>query len=122
MNMNEKLIQTFDLKNNLVLELFDASKKITGDRYQVSLVSRIRIPIRNDLFGKELKSTDIEDIISALGEIVIYEDKDERNFVDEKEKADVLKELCDQVEVNALKYYRHPNFAGKFVLKTYQSL
>ena len=120
--MNEELIQTFDLENNLVLELFDASKKITGDRFQVSLVSRIKIPIRNDLFGKELKSPDIEDIISALGETVIYEEKDERNFVDEKEKAEVLKELCDQVKINALKYYRHPNFAGRFVLKMYQAL
>ena len=120
--MNEELIKTFDLENNLVLELFDASKKITGDRYQVSLVSRIRIPIRNDLFGKELKSPDIEDIISALGEIVIYEDKDERNFGHQIGTPSGFRSEPWPVETNVLKYYRHPNFAGRFVLKTYQAL
>ncbi len=118
--MKEKLIKTVELKNNLTLELFDASKKIAGDRCLVSLISRIQIPINNYLFGeKDEKKPNIDDIIKELGEIVIFENKSDRNFVDEKEKDVIVNQLSDHVLINIMQYYSHINFGKNYILKKY---
>lgn len=118
--MKEKLIKTVQLKNNLTLELFDASRKIAGDRYLVSLISRIKIPIINYLFDeKDKKKPNIDDIIKELGEIIIFENKSDRNFIDEKEKNIIINQLRDHVLINIIQYYSHVDFGKKYVLKRY---
>ena len=118
--MKEKLIKTVQLKNNLTLELFDASRKIAGDRYLVSLISRIKIPIINYLFDeKDKKKPNIDDIIKELGEIIIFENKSDRNFIDEKEKNIIINQLRDHVLINIIQYYSHVDFGQKYVLKRY---
>lgn len=118
--MKEKLIKTVDLKNTLTLELFDASRKIAGDRYLVSLISRIKIPINNNLFDeKDAKKSNIDDIIKELGKTTLFEKKSDRNFVDEKEKDIILNKLRDQVLTNIVQYYSHADFGKKYVLKKY---
>jgi hypothetical protein len=115
--MEERLIETFDLGNNTVLQLIDASRKLVGDRYLVTLVSRINISIKENLLCDVSDCPCIDDIVNELGEILIYERKEERIFVDEREKDSVLSDLLSQFKDNVLKYYRHPDFVRQFILK-----
>jgi hypothetical protein len=43
--MNDKLIKTIVLGNGLILEIYDHSRKIAGDRWLVKMVSKVDIPI-----------------------------------------------------------------------------
>jgi len=43
--VNEKLINTIVLGNGLILEIYDHSRKVAGDRWLVKMVSKVDIPI-----------------------------------------------------------------------------
>ena len=43
--MNEKLIKTIVLGNGLIIEIYDHSRKVAGDRWLVKMVAKVDIPI-----------------------------------------------------------------------------
>ena len=47
--MQSKLIKTIDLENRMQLNLYDGSKKLAGDRWLVSLIIRMEIPVNEVL-------------------------------------------------------------------------
>ena len=62
----EQLIKTIPLKNNLTLELFDASKKIAADRWQVTLKARMAVPVEKAIAESRLdpaKAAEIRQIL-----------------------------------------------------------
>ena len=64
--MEKKLIKTINLKNNLILKAYDASKKIASDRWQITLLLNIEIPIRETLTGRS------DDAVRNIDEIIGY--------------------------------------------------
>ena len=118
--MEEKLIKTIDLENGLELKLYDASRKLAGDRWLVSLIARIEIPT-NKLLLKEDGSPllNIDEVRKALGEKLLFEQKREKIFIDEKEKDEVLKEIQDFFLSCSLSYFSHSDFPKKYVLKKF---
>ena len=118
--MEEKLIKTIDLENGLELKLYDASRKLAGDRWLVSLIARIEIPT-NKLLLKEDGSPllNIDEVRKALGEKLLFEQKREKIFIDEKEKDEVMKEIQDFFLSSSLSYFSHPDFPKKYVLKKF---
>ncbi len=54
--MKEKLIKTMDLKNSMYLKFYDNSKKLAGDRWLVSLIVRMEIPVAEVSINDEGKS------------------------------------------------------------------
>ena len=118
----KNLVDTVALKNGLRLDIFDASRKIAGDRYQVVMSARIEIDVAEALVSSACAVTDPESVVAALGKKVVFEQKGERNFVDEKEKEAVFKNLLNACLDNAGKYFAHDDFAAKYVLRTYRVL
>ena len=118
--MEEKLIKTIDLENGLELKLYDASRKLAGDRWLVSLIARIEIPT-NDLLLKKDGSPllNIDEVRKVLGEKLLFEQKREKIFIDEKEKDEVLKEIQDFFLSSSLSYFSHSDFPQKYVLKKF---
>jgi len=43
--VNDKLIKTIVLGNGLILEIYDQSREIAGDRWLVKMAAKINIPI-----------------------------------------------------------------------------
>lgn len=121
MNMKEKLIKTLELKNGLQLKIYDASRTMAGDRWLVSLIARMEIPVtkvleKNDSQPKE-NANEIKDV---LGERVIFEQKRDRIFVDIKEKDSVFQEMHDLFLVSSMDYLSRETFPKQFILKTYK--
>jgi len=114
-NMAETLMGSHSLSNGLVLEIFDGSRKIAADRWQILIKTRIRIPISDGLLGE-----DTEKIRKALGESVVFEKKEVRNFIDEKQKDDIVNSICEVIKAYGLSYYAHPQFGLRYVLKAYR--
>ena len=119
--MEEKLIQTVELKNRMKLTLYDCSRKLAGDRWLIKLIARMEIPISGMLFHRVFQSTEtINEIKNTLGEKVFFEQKRERYFIDETEKETVFKELYDNFMQNTLNYLSHDAFPEKYVLKRFR--
>jgi len=116
--MNETLIQTIALNNGQAVQILDASRTIAGDRWQVTLVVRMEIPVD----AVSLPDTDLpamEEIKKILGETVIFEVKKERNFIDEQKKQSVLDNMKDTFISISLPYLSHPEFPGRHITRKF---
>ncbi|MBU1180973.1 MAG: hypothetical protein KKF00_02170, partial [Proteobacteria bacterium] len=71
--MEHNFVRAMELKNNLKLKIYDNSKKMAGDRWLVSLIARIKVPV--DATSKLLSDSDIgnEEITELLGSEVLFE-------------------------------------------------
>ena len=118
--MEDNLIKTIDLENGLKLKLFDASRKLVGDRWLVSLIARIEMPINELLLKKDVSTLlNVDEVRKALGEKLLFEQKREKIFIDDKEKDEVMKGIQDLFLSSSLSYFSHPDFPQKYILKKF---
>ena len=118
--MEETQLKKIDLKNGLTLEFIDVSRKVAGDRYLVALKTKVTVPVEGKWFTEnDPAQPGIDDIIARLGNRVVFEQKKERNFIDEREKPAVLKDIMAVAEVYGVRYIGHPDFPRKLILKRY---
>lgn len=116
----EELIKAVDLENSMQLHFYNTSRKIAGDRWMVSLMVRMEIPVAATLVHGDGQLDDTgNDILRVVGETVVFEQKRERIFVAETEKDAVWEELCKTFEDSTLRYLAHDSFPKKYVLKVY---
>ena len=109
--MEEILIKSIKLENKLTIKLFDGSRKIAGDRWFVSLIARAEVPISMEFFKSGQKvEISIDEIRSALGEYIVFEQKFEKNFVDETEKAKIINRQKESFISGILPYIGLPQF------------
>jgi hypothetical protein len=119
--MKEKLIKTLDLENGLQLNVYDASRKLVGDRWLVSLIVRMDVPVAEALKKNSGESMEkIDEIKDMLGDSVLFEKKREKIFIDTAEKETAFKELCDMFLNSSLKYLSKEIFPKQYILKTYK--
>ncbi len=119
--MEKRLYKTFDLDNGHILEIHDQSRKIGKDAWLVIMKAAIKIDIREELFESDpVSEFKLKDIIDTLGSQIVYEYKNERNFILDHEKDKVFETLVKTFMDNLGKYVAKKQFPGKFVLKTYK--
>ena len=119
--MEELLIKKMELKNGLTLEFIDVSRKVAGDRYQVVLKTRVTVPVDEKWFPEnDPARPGLAEIVKKVGPEVAFEQKKERNFVDEREKTAVLKDITAVAEDYGVRYIGHPDFPRKLILKKYR--
>ena len=119
LSMKEKLIKTLALENRLQLKIYDASRKLAGDRWLVSLIARIEIPV-SEVLEKHDPQVNVKELKDVLGEQIIFEQKRQKTFVDHKDKESAFKEACDVFLDSSLKYLSKETFPKQFILKTYK--
>jgi hypothetical protein len=101
--------------------LYDASRKVTGDRWLVQLITRIKVPIDASLFDKaDLSIIDMEDIRHAFGAEIIFETKRGRNFIDQRKKGEVLEDMMNSFIIASSTYLSHNKFPQNFILNEYK--
>ena len=119
--MKEKLIETMDLENGMQLNFYDASRKIAGDRWLISLIVRMEIPITEVLIKDPGQSTErVNEIANVLGKNVLFEQKRERNFIDDTKKTEVFKELYDSFVNSTFVYLSNKAFPRKYITKKFR--
>jgi hypothetical protein len=118
--MEENIVKTIPLANDLTLELLDLSKKISEDAFQVNMTARVIIPVTESLFPAEtLGKITLENIISKVGPTATFEHRKERNFIMAPDKDKVFAHLVDTFMETLLPYVSKPSFPGKYILKCY---
>jgi hypothetical protein len=89
--LSEKLLSRHILGNGLPLEFWDLSRPVAGDRWEVVLEARIKVPLTAENLGPELGSR-LDEVISALGREVIFSQKEMRHFISSEEVTEIIKE------------------------------
>ncbi len=119
--MKEKLINTLDLENGLQLKIYDASRNLVGDRWLVSLIARMEVPVHK-MLEKDDPQPDVNpnEIKALLGDRIIFEQQRERIFVDVEEKESVFKEVYDMFVDSTLQYLSKETFPKHYILKKYK--
>jgi hypothetical protein len=115
--MAEELIKKIGLTNGLTLELYDASRRVAGDRWLVSLVAKIAIPNNSPFLDKaDASCNDMEAFQKAFGEKILFEKKRARNFIEERKKEETLEGLMTSFLSASLFYLSNDEFPRNFVL------
>ena len=115
--MAEVLVDSIALKNKLTLNLFDASRQITQDRWLVVLIAKIDVPVDPSIAS--IDEIDWKDLTAVLGSSVLFQKKRERNFVANEAKDAVFLSLRDNFKETLMDYLAHPDFAKRFILGRY---
>jgi len=119
--MEEKLIKTMDLTNGMQLNFYDGSRRLAGDRWLISLIIRMEIPVTEVSINHGEKSMEsVDEIKKVLGEKVLFELKRERIFVADSEKQTVFEEVYDFFIDSVLGYLSNKAFPKRYVLKKYR--
>ena len=98
--MPEKLIETITLPNGLILELWDKSRPMAGDRWLIALLAKVEVPVLPEYFSTLNNSEQAyRDLLAAYSDPLVFTQEKTRHFVDEKNIDDVLAELCQRIPV-----------------------
>lgn len=110
------LIETIALEDNITLKLFDDSKRLPDDHWQVTLTARLEIPVAALYRGATEALPPADELRAALGDPLVYEHKNVRQFVGTKEKPALLDSLIDTFKAKVFPYIArhafHVNYAA----------
>ena len=121
--MSERLIEKITLPNGLILEVWDTSRLMAGDRWLVSLLAKVEIAVLPEYFSTlDDGEQAYQDLVAAHGNSLVFTQEKVGLFVDEKETKDVLTRLCQRIKDNLVAYLGNPKFASLYVLKKYGDL
>ena len=121
--MEKRLIETITLPNGLILELWDKSSQMAGDRWLISLLAKMEVPVLPEYFSTLDNSEQAYlDLVAAYGDPLVFTQEKTRHFVDEKDSTDMLAGLCQRFKDNLLLYLGNPRFAYLYVMKKYGDL
>ena len=119
--MEEKLIRKMNLDNNLEIKFLDCSKKLMSDRWNLCLLMQIEIPVDENLRNAgDIQEEEISNIIDTVGNSLIFEQKREQVFIDERIKDETLNNMLSSAVDSMVKYLSHPEFAIKYIMKKYK--
>ena len=119
-----RLVVRQPLPNGLILELWDLSRPLVGDRWYTVLEARIAIPVRADDLPPDLKPM-ADQVVAALGPEISFSQTEERNFIAASAHPRLLQEMQDRILALAPGYFGHKDFAagcirGKFAARQKQ--
>jgi hypothetical protein len=120
--VGDKLIKTIVLGNGLILEIYDHSRNVAGDRWLVKMVSKIDIPIDyliRNARGSSKLNFQVDELKGFFDACVRYEHKRERNFISEKEKDVVFNDLLTSYIESTQAYLSHPDFPIRYAAREY---
>jgi len=85
--MLETIVKPISLDNDLELRFYDASRKIAGDRWQVTLFARIEVLIDQAKFlADEMHLDDFKTFMASCGNKITCKQNRTRNFIEANQK------------------------------------
>lgn len=121
--MAARLIEKVILPNGLIVELWDNSRRMAGDRWLVSLLAKMEIPVLAEYFSTlEDGEQACRDLVDAHGDPLVFTQEEVRHFVDDSKTKEALTGLCQRFKDNLIGYLGNPKFAPQYVMKKYGDL
>lgn len=119
--MDDGIVKELDLENNLHIKIYDRSKKLIGDRYQVIMQAEMDIPITQTILeNNDRLMPGIQELKNMLGDKVTFKQTREKIFIDEGEKEKVMSNMIDSFINDMIPYLSRPDFPVRFINRQYQ--
>jgi hypothetical protein len=106
------------LPNGLILEFYDRSRPMAGDRWQVVLEVRVPIAVSAGTLPADLKDRAPE-VVAALGPEISFTQQEIHYFIDVREVPALLAEMQERLLQGLSGYLSHPDFAGRYIRKKF---
>ena len=117
----EKLVDQIMLENGLILEIYDRSRQVAGDRWLVSFEARMDIAVTPEYFKDQgSENPGLGAIREVVGEKVTYNYEKSRQFITEEKKDEVFKGIKERFLETTLSYFSSANFPRNVILSRYQ--
>jgi hypothetical protein len=116
--MTERLLLRHSLPNGLILELYDCSRPMAGDRWQVILEVRLPIPVSVASLPPDLADR-AQEVVVALGPEIIFTQKEVHHFIDARKVPACLEEMQTRLVEGLKGYLGHPDFARRYIRKKF---
>jgi hypothetical protein len=121
MTVKERLIRRQTLANGLILEFYDVSRPMAGDRWQVVLEVRLPVPVQETSLPPELRQRAPE-VMAALGPELVFTQQDVRHFIDVGEVPAILEAMQARFLEGLGAYVSRPDFPGLFIRRKFTEL
>ena len=106
------MVEKIELDNGLVLEIWNYSRKLAGDRWLVGFLAQIGItPSKEDFSTEEYYTLFLEKTDGK----VYYRYRKERTFVPEREVENIFKNIKENFLRAAVPYPSHPDFKERLL-------
>lgn len=115
--ITKSLLRRQSLSNGLVLELYDLSRPMAGDRWQVILEVHVPIPV-GVVMPADLKERAAE-VIEALGPEIFFTQQEIHYFIDAREVPGLLEEMQERLLEGLIPYLSHSDFPGRYLRKKF---
>ncbi len=112
-------VQAMALDSGARLEVIDASRPLTGDRWRVEAIVRLTIPVSEEILGGDEPGAGLQEVRQRLGAQVSFEKRLERTFVAADQKAGCFREMVEGYLKRAAGYLSRPAFARSYVRRRY---
>lgn len=112
----EKLFSRHALNNGLVLEFWDLSRPVAGDRWQVVVEARVPLAVTAETLPPDLRPH-LDQVIAMLGENLVFAKQEVRHFIAAGEVANLLTQIEAQLLSSLRGYLGHPDFAPRLIRK-----
>jgi hypothetical protein len=121
--MSEKLLEKIILPNGLLLELWNNSRLLAGDRWLVLLVAKVEVPVLPEYFSTlDNGEQAYRDLVDSHGDPLVFIQEKAKHFVDGRKTEETITGLCQRFKDNLIGYLGNPKFAPQYVLKKYGDL
>lgn len=119
------LLEETTLANGLRLSFRDFSRLLAGDRWLVELRCEVLYPLTDELPAPQPEEPDSElraAILARLGDTLRFQIRRTRNFVDQRERDEVLGQLLASVKAHMLAYFAAPAFPARLYQDSWRRL
>jgi hypothetical protein len=119
-----KRIEQRRLENNMTLTVYDQSKKMVGDRWQVKVVCEVALPVAEEFFSR-LSEEDLAlqaEIRERMAGLILFSAAKERTFVAESDRDALVQLMVTEIMTSMLVYLNRPEFPEKLFARRYEEL
>ncbi|MDT8334841.1 MAG: hypothetical protein RQ753_04010 [Desulfurivibrionaceae bacterium] len=118
-----KLISEQKLDNSLLVKVIDQSRRVAVDRWYVKVVCEVKLLLTDGHFAMCPADDDPERLSAIrqlLGDAIVMEIVQERNFVDEAARDKVRQDLVNRLSENISDYLASDSFPARFFAIRYR--
>ena len=117
----EKFIKRQQLDNGMEIILYDRSRPMAGDRWQVEVQCEAYIPIEESYWKTAAQEDQqiLAGIRIRLGERLVQTFSKKHIFVAEQDRERLLQEMVQQIYSGLMEYLKRPDFPLRLFKKKY---
>jgi len=106
------MLETIDLGNGLILEIWDYSRRLAGDRWLVGFLARVGVKPKKEDFSSSFY---YERFLEKTDGFLYYRYQKERTFIPEDEVPEVYQRLKKNFLKAVLPYITRPDFKERLI-------